>query len=586
MYGLEYRTSNTCIAYPFKQGQQIPADVVELFVDACIHAPSYNVALTNARYSITTGEFYFVVDGKEYSLNAYAYGDAAFAEVEDDNSVFVVDLFRLNASAGFEFEGSAIFEESCVFVESDSVESVEIYNGTDGTGTPDAILTGDVLLLCGNNIDSVKSTDSNGIKLVAEPGLGLGKVPCDDTCSEEDENTNGSPLHTDESGNAVLTGDGCYEITQNDSIIQIHGKCAACCQCADFIDIVGKLKDIALRVKRVKDVENEHSKTYFDVVHSFGNLKCKPEFDLQISIQPDARISSEVYSKSRTLNLSGNSYFKVSCNVTNLCGVPALITVPDLWASGEYGKTGMLYISGRIKANGPMTSNPADLLSNGIQVVVSSVPSAPLSFGYTISPTSAASRVNNPLGFVVYSETRGRSTKDNSINPSIGLTSPAGWKDRVDTKSDWDYWSSLAIKDLNAGKNPTETMATGRVGFSSGGSGFEMPAGYSFNITNMYGIPSTKMKKDTVICAIFRAYVYAGSLGYAKAYNWALPTTSSYKNGSDTVIKNTWSLNDSVFAKGYEGADLRVPIWCGIAYYVGTGESKVFKVENGVVKLG
>lgn len=391
---------------------------------------------------------------------------------------------------------------------------------------------------------------------------------------------------TDPSGNAVITGDGCYEVTQEGSTIKLHGKCVACCQCQAYIDILDTLKIVARKIEGVKDKEIEQSNTYFDFVDKFEVQTGRPEIDVQLDIVPDSGIYAAANKSGKISTAYATSHFIITCTVTNLSGVPVLFAVPDKWNEGEYWNSGIQNISGNI--GNKLSKNPADILKMGIQAIVSNNVAAPMSFGTTINPNNKSGSAN---GSLVYYDIRGPVTRFNSgdkqgyVHP--GIASDPGWKSKIKPAEDWNRISAMAISDLNKGKNPSymydEISALIMTSAGDGTGGFVMPAGYSFTITNAYEIPSSRVTGKYAVCAVFRGCVYAPVLMYSKAYNWARSTVTSSKVGNDIVYKNTWSLDASPYARNYNGSDLFRPVASMIAYSFADGKKLIYSSENGIV---
>lgn len=568
MRGLEHLTSNTAIAYPFSDGQDAPDWVLRLFADASVASGTYDSALTRVEFSAQDGRLSFRVDGRDYSL-AISQGTPDFARIDKDGSLFVVDTTVLKGSQTLLFEGRLLFEPSCVFVDAAGVDALLVYNGTDGTGEPDAVVTGDVALLCGHNIVLAEGEDEGSAAIEAQAGAGLGVVPCPEDC-EEDEETDGHPLPTDD-GHAVIAGDGCYEMTASGDTVQIHGKCKACCQCDMYADVVVRLKEIAEEVKGEKDrIATDQTNVYFDFIDKFSQKVHSLDMDVQVDVTPDSTIAEAAHRGDRSIigtGLGGMCAFRVTCTVTNLCGVPVLFTVPDEWNDGEYGRSGVSYISGRTYKGGD-TTDPSKLVWNGVQAIIAKQAIAPLFTGYTIDPQAAEASENVEGGRLVSSAVRGPVIRwrgyesDKRKYESVGLKSLPGWLSKTKPSDAWGMMSGLALASLNKGENPSQVLGwadvcTNRVlgaagiNYAAGDGGFLMPAGYSFTISNVYTVPASELQNNEAILAIFRGFAYAPVLMYARAYDWAISEVRSSKTSDGVLYTNAWKLPDTAVCQDY-----------------------------------
>lgn len=566
----EYLTSNTSIAYPFRDGQNAPEWLLRLFVDASIASNSHVSRLTFAEYSSSTGLFSFEVDGKTFQTSVVLETGKPFGKVEDGMSSFILDMQYLDTLPASSYNGSIEFEPACVFVDSDGISSFLVYDGTDGTGDPVATLSGDVSLLCGYNISLSQGDDESSLSITAKPGAGLGVVPCQEKC-EEDPDTNGQPLVTDD-GHAVITGDGCYEVTAEGDTIQLHGKCVACCQCQSYVDVVEDLKEIASDVKNEKDrITVDQTEKYFGLLKSFAMDGGKLEMDVQVDISPDTATAEAASRGEKSLITEHDvSYFRVTCTVTNLSGVPCSVTVPDTWQAGDYGTNGIHYISG-YDENGALVTDPSQLLCNGIQVTVASSFSTkgdsavPSSGNFTINPTNPR---NSAGGWLVYSRVRGPrirkvNNRDQRTYQDIVLQTSSTWKTSNSEETVWDMVTTRVLNDLNNGENPSQLLAYAEeLTHEYANGGFIMPAGYSFTITNVYALHSSTFSTKNGISALFRGYAFAPMLLYSSAYNRARPETHLKTTSDGVEYCTTWNLEGEKLVPG----NAKKTFWGGCTY--------------------
>lgn len=554
----EYLSSNTGISYPFKQGQDLPDQLIRLFVDASIMAQGHAVTLTQARYLVGSGAFTFKVGNTSYSVSV-SRGNT-YQVVENAGSSFVIDMEYLDSIGDFDFVGSAAFEESCVVVPAKRVESIEIYNGENDPRN--AVVSGDVSFSAGYN--AVMSIDDDLLTIGASPGAGLGSVPCDDTECEDDPDTNGEPLPTD-NGNAVITADDCYEITASGSTIQIHGKCVACCQCQDYIDVVGVLKNVAERVqKSKKDITEDKTNTYFDYIHKQALKTGYPDLDIQLDIAPDADIAS-IAGKGKLSNANDFYSFRVTCTITNVSGVPCLIMTPsDTWNSSDISSAFPHWIDSRDKTLADGSTAPLkDCMARGLLPLVCYGEGYNVTTSYTISTKTG--RDDNVRGWLAYVRSRGpviRQLKDDKSGiayeqPDTSVYSGSSFINNLKENANAakTTCSEWAIDDLNNGLNPSgmlnyaesmtavllrQTQLRNNFDASGVGVGFLAPAGYSFTISWAYAIPGSIVDELKSIVVTYACYAYAPLIAYNFAYNFAESETKSRKAKDGTVYSNTW----------------------------------------------
>ena len=554
----EYLSSNTGISYPFKQGQDLPDQLTRLFVDASILSNNYSVFLTQASYLVATGVLTFKVGNMSYSVSV-STGNP-FRVVGSEGTSFVIDMEYLDTISDFNFEGEASFEESCVVVPAKRVESIEIYNGENDPRN--AVVAGNISFSTGYN--ALLEAEDGTITIGVSPGAGIGTVPCDETECEDDPNTNGEPLPTD-NGNAVITGDDCYEITASGNTIQIHGKCVACCQCQDYIDVVEDLKVIAKRVKNSKqDITEDKTNTYFDFIHKQALKNGYPDLDIQLDIAPDADIAS-IAGKGKLVRANDYHSFRVTCTITNLSGVPSLIMTPDdTWTGSEIAAIFPHWISKQDKTLADGSKAPLqDCMCRGLFPTVCHGDGYNVGASYTISTKTG--RDDSKRGWLAYVRSRGpvvRQLKDDTsgIKYSQPNTNTNGGSSFLDSlKSNADAvkteCTNLAINDLNNGLNPSGMLEyadsmtdyllklanfRGSAAWDTTGGGFLAPAGYSFTVSWAYVIPGSILQSLKSIVVTYACYSYAPLIAYNFAYNFAESELKSRKAKDGTVYYNTW----------------------------------------------
>lgn len=555
MHDGEYLSSNSGIAYPFKQDQNLDPALVSCFVDAMVDTgdPStYRITRVICNSAAKTLEF--TADGTRYSFNFRNY-DGPYAVVGDDqsNARFVLDVDALRTSKSFVFAGEAELHDSCFAFDSGGVNSITLYYGENDPRNQ--TLDGDITLCCGYNMEMsvVSDTGDEHISVVATPGSGLGVVPCTKKCSD-DSDTDGHRL-TAENGNAVITGDGCYEVTAHDDIVQIHGKCVACCQCQDFIDILGYLKGRATRVSEIKtDVTETQTTYYYDLIERLTTNTSMPDLDIQMDISPSpnlayySRHKNEVGAENAARALDDFEFYRVTVVVTNLSGIGCYIQVPGYEIPGYPNspiRTGYRFDRSTI---------PEEyLFSQGITTGILGRGGILLN-GFSIGSDQLkyVRNAENVNGWIqssvarVPTRHRRRDGKDLPYQ-TIGISNRyVDFNSDSYLKQQAEENMSLAINDLNARKNSANFFYDNTGGGADRGSWYYMSAGHSFSVTNTYAFPAaldSGFSTKAGIMAMFLVHYASPGCAYSMAYNRARPTTTHTKTGKNEYkISTTWSL--------------------------------------------
>lgn len=269
-----YLTSNSNSPWPFDEDDpSFSSRVAKLFADASITVypwESDDVFVKNVVIS-GSGTFRFTVSKTSYSgqvTEAVHYGtvdrEKPYFVTSSGNgftvwSSFVLDSFQV-LQGGPSIFGSFKLSKSCIYARAPRVRSFTLINGDVASDK----ISGDVKFIAGNNMyvgndlsqamsmyPSLLGADKGGIVLSAIPGAGAGRVPCafDVDCGEDegkdnlDSNDMDGTLVPDAQGDVVIEGDGCYQISPDPFLnrISITGRCTACCQCDDYVDIGNRL---------------------------------------------------------------------------------------------------------------------------------------------------------------------------------------------------------------------------------------------------------------------------------------------------------------------------------------------------------
>ena len=582
----DYLSSNSWISFPFKQDQDIPEEIRRLFVDAEVSATTHNVSLTAVVYSISTGILQFVVGGNSYSTSVSANG--VYQVVRGYGSSFVIDMSYLNTLDNYSFSGNIELESSCIDVDSTCIESIELFYGD---GSPlNKVVKGDVILEVGYNTELEDGEDDeNTITLSASPGSGLGIYPCPEDCKSEDIDTDGHSLVTD-NGNAVITGDGCYEVTAKNGIIQIHGKCVACCQCQDFVDIVLELKKIAGKLADTnKEITGKKTNLYFDYIDRFALDFNNPALDIQIDITPSAAIAALSMREDPPTGFDDMEPFRVTCMITNMCGLPCFLCTPDKWDIQTVFHVFPTYVRLHSNPHGPDTMSPDEQLNFGIDAGISG-PGGILLNGYCVDTTiDIYDTRKNAMGYLTSSSCRGparrvkrkdgtEETRYDYIDPRL----PYYTNEQLQVEETIDKLKDLALRDLNTGVNPSYTI-TDSIGITDalipnlpdkGWPGFLMPAGYTLTITNTYliSVPEQIKHKKYKLFSHFYGDIYCPLVAYSFAYNSARPTRGDWEEVDDGY-KVTWTWKETdLFSSKINPSRIRRPVYAFKVYDIDSGE--------------
>jgi hypothetical protein len=555
----EFLTSNTGISYPFRQDQNLPEQIIRTFVDASVFSSAFDAAISEVVYRIETGVLSFKFGDME--VESRVSGKSGFGVVGDSLNRFVIDFDYINGIDSFTFEGPAKLEPSCVDPGLDCITSIELYNGE---GDPrNAVISGDVVMMNGYNVDMSSDANDTIVRIEASPGYGLGKVPCDTSECDNDPETDGTAI-PDENGNAVIAGDGCYEVTAEGSTLKIHGKCVACCQCQMYVDIVDELRVIAERVSDVKKKTNDNTDWYFNTVEKFSVDSGRAAVDIQMDIAPDATILQKASVPEGSFN-DFNS-FRVTCTVTNISGVPCVITVPDMWSGSEYSELYRSAPHSVLSRTGIRLDKPGYFMEYGIAPYFSGNTAFIVDRKYIPSRLYyhdfGMSNIDNDNGWTYILRSRGPAmrTRDEK-NPvkyyNVMPFSVSPYESLLNAKFDYvkSALSEYALFDLNHGKNPSGMLdyAEEMTHTYSDGLGFIMPAGYSFTITGLFSLPGDALGSIQCLGASFSCAIFCPMLAYSMAYNHARPVTDVVKKGGDYYVNTTWEHGrneDAAISKG------------------------------------
>jgi hypothetical protein len=246
----------------------------------------------------------------------------------------------------------------CVTFASEGIRSLEIYNGVDALEDgPHSVVVGDVSIRPGNNMLLAENDDDpNAVELNAEPGAGLGIVPC--VC-ENETGTEAHRLIGGADGHARIFNDTCYDLEPNTStgVLQIHTKCTACCTCSMYESIVNRrLVVLANAVRKAKKDIYAMYEAYESAVKKFNARIARPtmaDVSLTLTGMPIGAKISPVIGNSRvkgkmercvfTAILCNSSFFSITAEVGSIIGTSSVVEASAAWSDangGPLSKTG------------------------------------------------------------------------------------------------------------------------------------------------------------------------------------------------------------------------------------------------------
>lgn len=248
-------------------------------------------------------------------------------------------------------EGGAVFRicPRCVTCNPVSVSSILVYDGVheieDG---PHFVLSGDVSVKPGNNMSLAAGEDPGSVELNANPGDGLGPVPC--SCKD---GGSAGPFLSSADGHVRLFNDTCYDLEPDTStgVIRIHSKCTACCTCQMYGDIVNeRLAPLADAVRNAHaEIQSMHQ-SYESAVAAFNDRISRPSISdvtLTLSGMPiGSRISPNISNRDVngkmercvfTATVTNNSYFDVTVSISSMYGSDSIVESSAAWSDASGG---------------------------------------------------------------------------------------------------------------------------------------------------------------------------------------------------------------------------------------------------------
>ena len=204
----------------------------------------------------------------------------------------------------------------CVTLKPAELTSIRVYDGVQSKSSgPHFVLSGDVNILPGYNMQLAEPESETGVELNAVAGAGLGVIPCECTKSER----SASPIFSSD-GHSRMFNDTCYDIEpyvrNGNGYLKIHAKCTACCTCDMYASIVNdRLADLAKQIRQSKEDLDTLLSEYELSVAKFNeriNTQTIDDFTLSLSGMP---VGSNVGSNLKNEKLKGYM-LRCACSAT------------------------------------------------------------------------------------------------------------------------------------------------------------------------------------------------------------------------------------------------------------------------------
>ena len=360
--GIGYITGNGLSTYPFEDGEYTLPEAGTLnqtvrlqfwrkcFVDASIMIDATSIpdggwpTLTYGEHAATNGiEFYLDVCGKRTLVRymptprvtapsypvisgAEDWGWYTFTLSTAAMKAYTSDTALYDSMDPEHVDGNGIVVGSkatpmrlcarCITLKPAELTSIRVYDGVQSRESgPHFVLSGDVKILPGYNMQLTAPESSTGVELNAVAGAGLGVIPCECTKSER---ATSSIFSSD--GHTRMFNDTCYDIepyvSNGKGYLKIHEKCTACCTCDMYASIVNdRLADLARQIRKSKEDLDALLSEYELNVARFNermNTQTIDDFTLSLSGMP---VGSNVGSNLKNKNLKGYM-LRCACSAT------------------------------------------------------------------------------------------------------------------------------------------------------------------------------------------------------------------------------------------------------------------------------
>ena len=306
--GNEYRTSNTGIAFPFRENASgISYSGTEhgpnarisprIFVDALAFVPPnvQELYLQEIAHTGSTHELFFVdtygnpvisVQLSDAELDAhdlYMTGTWHFPALPVTLKLVISVPDFVDYAASFtgldSFGFSLGLEHTVLNIKSPTVDSFEIYEEMPVIPAPHTPgpINGRVQLFSGYNIntrhDPSEEFDTSEITIAAAPTTGEGLAPCQEGLVDFYRGL--QELVPDEDGDVKMLGgpEGCYSIVPFENILSIHSSCRACCSCEDYENTAKAIHELLMRSQAtLETLKNAHVNYYNPGVQHYNSI--------------------------------------------------------------------------------------------------------------------------------------------------------------------------------------------------------------------------------------------------------------------------------------------------------------------------
>ena len=320
---------------------------------------SLSVSASGERFPVVSGQepwgTYFVVLSSEGILGLVEYFESSSSSSSSSSSPPAAGCSSPDSP-----EGERFFRicAKCVTFMPETLSSIRVFDGVgDRSSGPHFILTGDISMKPGNNMEMSVPDGDNGISMSAVPGAGTGVVNCG--CKGNPEY--GSSI-TSPDGHTRIFNDTCYDIEPAEfgtvvvdgeervsRKLRLHAKCTACCTCDMYESIVNdKLAAIFASVKKAKGDLDGLLASYEDGVSAFNRrIRTPSKDDIAVSlsgmpigknVSPNLTGSDVKGKMSRcvfTATVRNNSYFTVSATVQSMSGTDSIVEASASWSDSS-----------------------------------------------------------------------------------------------------------------------------------------------------------------------------------------------------------------------------------------------------------
>lgn len=298
--GNEYLTSNTQIAYPFKEDAPGIGDVAQhgsvavapraLLVDALVFARDNVTAAYLNRIVATSPGLYTLVFADQYGNDFaqadvdtnvwadtyYQYGtwftpgSSAVVKLVMETTSFLAYVTGISIADSFQMR--LPLESTILNIKSPTVETLALYTALPAIPEPfvPGPISGRVKLISGYNTATVVAADETDadtavVELAFTPSLGEGRVDCDALTPEFSRGL--MELVPDEQGNVqfVPGEEACYSVIPYPSlgVLALHGNCKACCSCDDYENTALAIRAIGQKAKDLRDTLRVAHNNYY-----------------------------------------------------------------------------------------------------------------------------------------------------------------------------------------------------------------------------------------------------------------------------------------------------------------------------------